>query len=444
MSSELNDITDYPSGWRSARLADCVKINPESLGSGTPETYEFRYIDISSVEKGIVDWDEVETHTYETAPSRAKRIVRSGDVLLSTVRPTLQGHTYAEWGRSGEFVCSTGFSVLRAGPEVEPSYLRHLVFSDIVDRQLRERITGSNYPAVRSSDVEEVEIPLPEISEQRRIADVLDTVDAAIQETDSVVEKQEQVKTGLLQDLFTRGLDANGRLRDPEREPEVFRETELGITPKAWEVKQVGELAAHVSSGSTPKGGKKVYQQEGIPFIRSQNVWSDGLDLNDVALIPREIHEDMTRTQLQAHDVLLNITGASIGRCCVVPPCLGEANVNQHVCIVRLPKADFRDSHFLSRIIASHIGQQQIKRLQAGGSREGLNYSQLKSFVVPWPSKKERRMIVDRIETARGKQDEEKVYRGKLQHLKTGLMQDLLTGRVRVPEAEARVDEVVA
>ena len=126
-------------------------------------------------------------------------------------------------------------------------------------------------------------IPLPE---QRRIADVLDTVDAAIQETDRVVEKQEQVKTGLLQDLLTRGLDADGRLRDPEREPEAFRETELGITPRAWEVKRVGEIATHVSSGSTPKGGKKVYQQEGIPFIRSQNVWSDGLDLTDVALRP--------------------------------------------------------------------------------------------------------------------------------------------------------------
>jgi type I restriction enzyme S subunit len=303
---------------------------------------------------------------------------------------------------------------------------------------------GTTVESVDTDSFKSLKVGLPDLSEQRRIADVLDTVDAAIQETDAVVEKQEQVKTGLLQDLLTRGLDADGCLRDPEREPEAFRETELGITPEAWEVKQVGELAKHVSSGSTPKGGKKVYQQEGIPFIRSQNVWSDGLDLSDVALIPREIHQDMTRTQLQAHDVLLNITGASIGRCCVVPESLGEANVNQHVCIIRLPQSARLDSHFLSRILTCHIGQQQIKRLQAGGSREGLNYSQLKSFLVPWPGENERRMIVNRIETARSKQYREKAYREKLQSLKTGLMQDLLTGRVRVPEAEDRVDEVIA
>ncbi|MFB6285661.1 MAG: restriction endonuclease subunit S [Candidatus Bipolaricaulia bacterium] len=384
-----------------------------------------------------------EDHVTQVAISEKNLTVYDPGSVMVVFRSGVLRHTFPVATCNRPFAVNQDMKVLTPGRRVNNEFAFHLI--DHLGPVVLQKATkvGTTVESVDTDSFMSLSVGLPPLPEQRRIADVLDTVDAAIQETDSVIEKQEQVKTGLLQDLLTRGLDADGRLRDPEREPEVFWETELGITPKAWEVKQVGELAAHVSSGSTPKGGKKVYQQEGIPFIRSQNVWSDGLDLNDVALIPREIHEDMTRTQLQAHDVLLNITGASIGRCCVVPPWLGEANVNQHVCIVRLPQADSRDSHFLSRILACHIGQQQIKRLQAGGSREGLNYSQLKSFVVPWPSEKERRMIVKRVETARGKQDEEKAYRGKLQHLKTGLMQDLLTGRVRVPEAEACVDEVV-
>jgi type I restriction enzyme S subunit len=437
-------IDEYPSEWNEERLGDCVLIDPESLGASTPEDYEFRYIDISSVERGTVTWSEVELHEYASAPNRAKRVVQKGDVLLSTVRPSLQGHVFANWSTREPLICSTGFAVLRSSNRIVPEFLHHLVFSNIVDRQLRQRITGSNYPAVRSSDVRAVRIPLPPLSVQRRIAEVLDTVDAAIQQTDAVIAKQQQVKTGLLQDLLTRGLDEQGRLRDPERHTEQFKDSPLGRIPKAWEVESVGSLSIHVSSGSTPKGGKKVYQNEGVQFIRSQNVWPSGLDLDDVAHIPREIHRGMRRTHIRSNDVLLNITGASIGRCCVAPASLGEANVNQHVCIIRLSEPTPQDASYLANVIASPVGQSQIARLQAGGSREGLNYGQVRSFNIPWPEKNERARISQTIQSLERQLDDELAYRGKLQRLKAGLMQDLLTGAVRVPEAEAAVQEVVA
>jgi len=199
-----------------------------------------------------------------------------------------------------------------------------------------------------------------------------------------------------------------------------------------WEVETIDNLAVHVGSGSTPRGGSEVYQSEGIVFVRSQNVTFDGLLLDDVAYISNSIHRNMARSEIFAHDVLLNITGASIGRCCPVPENLGLANVNQHVCAIRLPDPNHEDAAYLSTVLASNIGQHQIDQLNAGSNREGLNYGQLRSFVISWPVANERKRITDTLGAVAARIRAEEVTLAKLRQVKRGLMDDLLTGRVRV------------
>lgn len=195
-------------------------------------------------------------------------------------------------------------------------------------------------------------------------------------------------------------------------------------------------MAIHVGSGITPTGGSKVYKREGVLFIRSQNVTFEGLLLNDVAYIDDRTHQKMVPSEVFAHDVLLNITGASIGRCCPVPEGLGSTNVNQHVCAIRIAKPRREDAVFLCAVLASFIGQRQIDRLNAGSNRQGLNYQQLRSFVIPWPKdNSERARIARKIEPAQSRIVAEESYLSKLKAIKKGLMQDLLTGRLRVPEA---------
>ncbi len=181
-----------------------------------------------------------------------------------------------------------------------------------------------------------------------------------------------------------------------------------------------------------PIGGSNVYINQGILFIRSQNVTFDGLLLDDVVYIDEQTHKNMSRSEIFAHDVLLNITGASIGRCCPFPAGLGEANVNQHVCAVRLPKPNRADAVFLSAVLESYIGQSQINKLNAGGNRQGLNYQQLRSFYVPWASEEERAEISEIIETNNTTLAVERKNLEKLKLLKQGLMQNLLSGQVRV------------
>lgn len=414
-------------------LDSLCTINPETLGASTPMDFEFRYLDISAVRKGHIDWSATQLWKFADAPSRARRWLRSGDALLCTVRPGLQAHARIDRDGVIPLVGSTGFAVLRPNMPTDSGFIFHQLFSNSVAAQLRALETGSSYPAVNESDVRRLRLFTPEPEERKRIAAVLDTVDEAIAKTEAMIAKLKQVRAGLLHDLLTRGLDEHGQLRDPIAHPEQFQDSPLGRIPREWKARTLEGLCGYIGSGVTPRGGQDVYTSAGVVFIRSQNVTFDGLLLDDVAFIPDEIHRGMLRSKAFAHDVLFNITGASIGRCCQMPTGLGTTNVNQHVCILRVPEARASDAAYLTAVLASPIGQRQLDALNTMGNRQGINYQQLGSFVVPWPEQRERGLIADCLAIADAQRRAEEREKEKLTLLKSGLMTDLLTGRVRVP-----------
>ena len=163
-----------------------------------------------------------------------------------------------------------------------------------------------------------------------------------------------------------------------------------------WEKHTIGELAIKVGSGVTPKGGETVYKKEGHPFVRSQNVGLGGLLLEDIAYIDDTTHIRQKNTELQIDDVLLNITGASIGRSAVVNEQIAGGNVNQHVCIIRTK--DNLVSSFLCNFLLSNYGQKQIDSFQAGGNRQGLNFEQIKSIKIGIPCVKEQSKIAKTLQ----------------------------------------------
>ncbi|EKO3793144.1 restriction endonuclease subunit S [Vibrio metschnikovii] len=165
--------------------------------------------------------------------------------------------------------------------------------------------------------------------------------------------------------------------------------------PKGWAFIRLGQITNKIGSGSTPRGGREVYVNDGIPFLRSQNVWNDGLRMDDVAYIPAEVHERMSGTAVAANDVLLNITGASLGRCALVPADFGEANVSQHVTIIRLTDTEIRE--YIHLCILSPYTQAMIWGRQVGMAREGLSKKVLEQFEIPLPPIAEQKRIVARV-----------------------------------------------
>lgn len=159
-----------------------------------------------------------------------------------------------------------------------------------------------------------------------------------------------------------------------------------------WPLDRIKDLTEKIGSGVTPAGGAASYQDDGIPFLRSQNIHFGGLRLDDVAFISDEIHQEMAGSRLRENDVLLNITGASIGRCTFLPDGFGEGNVNQHVCIIRpTSKLDYR---FLNYCLSAPWGQDQILSSFTGASRQGLGQRDLGEIQIPLPPQLDQRRIV--------------------------------------------------
>ena len=163
-----------------------------------------------------------------------------------------------------------------------------------------------------------------------------------------------------------------------------------------WEKCKLGELTTKVGSGSTPKGGNAVYTSVGHCFVRSQNVGMGYLILDDIAHIDDDIHKKHKATEINEDDVLLNITGASIGRTAIATKEIGGGNVNQHVCIIRANSTV--SPKFLCNYIQTKKIQNYIQSLQTGGSREGLNFEQIRSFPISLPNMAEQNKIAQLLD----------------------------------------------
>ncbi|WP_010181392.1 restriction endonuclease subunit S [Aquimarina agarilytica] len=170
----------------------------------------------------------------------------------------------------------------------------------------------------------------------------------------------------------------------------------LGEIPAHWNVKRIKDAITKIGSGVTPKGGSETYVDEGIPLIRSQNVYNDGLRLDNVSFITKEVHDKMRNSQLQPFDILINITGASIGRTCIFPKTLKTANINQHIIYLRVKK---KKVDFFSYYLKSNTIQEYIMNIQAGSSKEALNMSQILNMGLPFPVLEEQTQIANYLDT---------------------------------------------
>lgn len=191
--------------WKEKSIGDLAIIDPENLSSQTSPDYTFNYIALEDVHEGsLYGFTE---RTYGSAPSRARRRLRCGDVLVATVRPNLKSHLFFTT-EGGEWVCSTGFSVLRCRPEFsESGFIFAHLFGDTIARQIEMLISGSNYPAINSRDVAALRISCPLPEEQAAISTVLSEMEAELVALEAKLSKARQIKQGMMQELLT------GRIR---------------------------------------------------------------------------------------------------------------------------------------------------------------------------------------------------------------------------------------
>jgi type I restriction enzyme, S subunit len=196
-----------------------------------------------------------------------------------------------------------------------------------------------------------------------------------------------------------------------------------------WQLRAINDIAIKVGSGSTPLGGESAYVSQGIPVIRSQNISNNLLNLGNIRFIPESINSKMSGTTVKPNDILLNITGASIGRSCVVPSNFNIGNVNQHVCIIRLKESE--NPFFYQPFIASNRGQIMIMSNQVGGAREGLNFQSIRAFEIFTPKLLEQTKIASFLSAVDEKISQLAEKHELLKRYKKGVMQKIFSLEIR-------------
>lgn len=429
-------LGEIPSHWECVRLKTIIKDSQTGLWGGDPihdgtDTLCLRVADFD-YNKGYIKTDNL-TYRHYGSELVASRLLQKRDLLLEK---SGGGDLYPV-GRVVRFnieneiaTCSNFIQKLTPIDYVDSDYIYYLfrtMYSRKVNGLFFNQTTGIQNLKVKEYLSQNVF--LPPLPEQQAIANYLDTatakIDEAIAQQKKMIDLLNERKQIIINNAVTKGLNPNAPMKDSGVDW-------IGEIPEHWEVIKLKHVTSKIGSGSTPRGGAEVYIDSGIMFLRSQNVYNEGLKLDDVAHIVEGVHQKMKGTQVKYNDILYNITGGSIGRCCCYDR-NDEANVNQHVSIVR-PKGIV--AKFLMYNLQSDNAQRQLRETLKGGNREGLAAATFKEFLVLTCSKKEQFQIVNHIEKMFVNIDQAISNATKqislLQERKQIIINDVVTGKVKV------------
>ena len=403
--SGIEWIGDVPEGWEVKEL----KYSLDGLCDGTHGTFERvengeLLLSAKNIgDRGIVLGDNESQISHEDYT----RIISNGfpskgDVLLCCVGSIGKCCIFNE-EKPIAFQRSVAF--LRHNKTMTSEYLMYLLKSNIMQAQYEMCARKSAQSGIYMGVINNFVIVAPHsITEQQAIADYLDKkcseIDSLIDLQEQMIEELKAYKQSVITEAVTKGI------RNEELGVRNYKDSGIewiGDVPEEWEVCKLKYFTLKIGSGSTPTGGSEVYVNDGVKFLRSQNVYFEGLLLDDVVYISDEIDENMKGTRVLEGDVLLNITGGSIGRCFYVDSTLGRANVNQHVSIIRPYNSNTK---YIKYYLQSYLGQYQVKQLQTGGNREGLSAAAIKDFRFINCPLAEQQAIADYLDRKCGEIDE--------------------------------------
>lgn len=311
---------------------------------------------------------------------------------------------------------------------VSPAYLLKLL--QFIQPNAEAQAVGSTVKGIRIQDYLDIKAPIADSDAQPTIARVLDTLDTAIHETEAIIAKLKAVKQGLLHDLLTRGIDANGELRPPQVEaPHLYKESALGWIPKEWEIKPVSEIA-EVRSGATPSRDQstRYFAAFGIPWVKTLDLNEDFICATDECITEIALRESSC-CLLAEGAVLVAMYGGweQIGRTALLDV---PAATNQAISALVFRSSDTVPEFVLRALQHGRLRWHKV----AASTRKDPNITKadVLAFEIPVPQPDEQSEIVCKLRACLDRLEFESGTLLKLQKHKSGLMDDLLTGRVRV------------
>ena len=391
---------------------------------------KFLYIDVSAVSNDTFSITSPQAVIGHSAPGRARKIVRSRDVIYATIRPTLKRVALVP-PQYDDHIASTAFCVVRANKEkAVPEFLYFLLLSDEMSKSIADAQHGASYPAVTDKDIFKQEILLPPLPEQKMIAAVLLKIQRAIEVQDKIIQSLCDLKKSTMQHIFTYGLRG-----------EKTKMTEIGEIPKSWDVVQLGEYAEKITKGSSPRWQGFAYTNEGVLFIRSQNVGWGQLLLADTVYVDRSFNAKETRSILKRNDLLFNLVGASIGRVAMADETLDGANTNQAVGLVRFLENTFHP-RFAMYFFLTKTGQSEIAYNKKDIARANISLTDIKNFRLPKPLLHDQSSVVNSLDALSGDEFHHESKKAALQDLFKTTLNKIIAGDIRVADLNIDVKDV--
>ena len=436
-SSGVKWLGDVPVHWEVAPLKHWVRVNEVVLSETTESSFEFAYLEIGAVSNGQLV-EQPHRIRFSDAPSRARRIVRMNDTIISTVRTYLKAVWFAE-EPNDHLICSTGFAVLTPSKGNEPKYVSYLVRSDSFTDQVTAESVGIAYPAISEVDLNSLRVCVPPLPEQSAIARYLDHTDSRIQRYISVKERLIELlteqKQAIINQAVTRGLDPNVPLKPSGVDW-------LGDVPTHWKRCRLRNAVSVVTTGS--RGWSSYASDTGPLFIRIANLERGSLRLrfNDVVRLNMPKTSEAARTRIRAGDLLVSVT-AYIGSVGIASKELGEAYVSQHV--ARCQPRRGMSSEWLGYVLLSEVGQTHGQISLYGGTKDGLSLDDVKNYPTLLPPLGEQTAIVEFLDKATA-DIEAAISRTRrqidlMQEYRTRLIADVVTGKLDVRGAAAQLPD---
>jgi type I restriction enzyme, S subunit len=303
--------------------------------------------------------------------------------------------------------------------EFDKRFLLYTINSDYVRKQAVGLSKGTTRLRINLTELKNLKILRPPLPEQQKIASIISKLDELIEKTDQIIEQTQRLKRGLIQKLFTEGIGHSD-----------FKKTSIGEIPREWELTLSADLITFVTSGS--RNWAKYYSETGPIMVRITNLDHDTIysDFTNIQRVMPPAGTEGVRTRVKPNDILVSIT-ADVGMVAVMPDLASEAFVNQHIALVRLKEG--YSSKYIGRYLSWHGGGfKQFKQIQRGVTKVGLSLDDIKNVWIPLPPKIEQEKIVSIVDYVEFNLSKNKQYKKELEVLKKGLMQNLLTGKIRV------------
>lgn len=422
---------DIPENWKFIRFGEMAQVI-----SGT--SYKKTEITSSGIRilrgGNIVGTDIIYAENDVFLPEAfyaEEKTIKTGDVIIVASTGSDKGIGRAGIVKTGDDSAQIGafLRVIRTCMNETTDYTGLFFLSDQYAQHIRIQAKGTNINNIKESYITNIVFPLPPLAEQKRIVErveeifrLLDTIDQAQEKYTADAESlKAKLITAGIQGRLTEQLDSDGTAEElyqqiQEEKQKLIKEGKIkkekplpAISdeeipfeiPGNWKWVRLGDITTKITSGSTPPGGKKgnSYVTQGFCFFREQNIYNDGIHHDGMVFINEELLNTRQNSTVIANDILLNITGGSIGRCAIIPSDFDRGSINQHILIIRLVDTNMR--YYIHQIICSPYVQKLIKS-KAVGDKDGFSGGRCKNTLIPLPPLAEQKRIAEVLDRAMG------------------------------------------